>query len=204
MKPVDFEVILWDFDGVIINSNPIREAGFRNVLSQYPNDQVDLLIAYHNANGGLSRYIKFRYFFEEIRNELVTDSQIDYLATQFSKIMRKFLVNRDLLILPIINFIMEQYNLKKKMHIVSGSDGNELRELCKNLNIEHFFLSINGSPTPKSVLVKKIIDESAFNTTDFCLIGDSINDFDAAQDNSIAFFGFNNMSLKYLDYYFEI
>ena len=43
MNPEDFKVILWDFDGVIINSNSIREAGFRSVLSEYPKAQIELL-----------------------------------------------------------------------------------------------------------------------------------------------------------------
>ena len=108
MKPQDFKIILWDFDGVIINSNSVREAGFRNVLDQYPKEQVEKLIDYHNINGGLSRYVKFRYFFEEIRNESITDYMILVLAEKFSKIMNEFLVNPNLLISPVIKFINEQ------------------------------------------------------------------------------------------------
>tara|TARA_B110000003_G_C16563306_1_gene501312 strand:+ start:386 stop:1000 length:615 start_codon:yes stop_codon:yes gene_type:complete len=204
MKPQDFKVILWDFDGVIINSNSIREAGFRSVLNEYSKAQIELLIDYHNLNGGLSRYVKFRYFFKEIINEPVNDEKIDYLANEFSKIMRNALVDPNLLISPIINFINEQYNLGKVMHIVSGSDGNELRELCKKLNLEYLFVSINGSPTPKSELVKNIISSSKLNSTDYCLIGDAINDYHAAQKNLVTFFGFNNLRLKNLDKYFEI
>jgi len=204
MKPQDFKIILWDFDGVIINSNSVREAGFRNVLDQYPKEQVEKLIDYHNINGGLSRYVKFRYFFEEIRNESITDYMILVLAEKFSKIMNEFLVNPNLLISPVIKFINEQYNLGKKMHIVSGSDGNELRKLCKALKLNHFFVSINGSPTPKTNLVKNIIENGCFSTSEYCLIGDAINDFDASKDNSIKFFGYNNLKLKNLDSYFEI
>lgn len=204
MNPEDFKVILWDFDGVIINSNSIREAGFRNVLSEYPKAQIELLIDYHNLNGGLSRYVKFRYFFNEILNESINNEKINYLADQFSKIMRRRLVNPNLLIPSIINFINEQYELGKIMHIVSGSDGNELRELCKKLNIGHFFVSINGSPTHKSKLVKNIISKSKLNSSDYCLIGDAINDYHAAQENLITFFGYNNLKLKKLDNYFEI
>ena len=204
MKPQDFKIILWDFDGVIINSNSVREAGFRDVLSEYPKEQVEKLIDYHNINGGLSRYVKFRYFFEEIRKESITDEMVLGLAQKFSKIMKELLVNPNLLISPVVEFIKEQYNLGKKMHIVSGSDGNELRELCKSLRLDHFFISINGSPTPKTSLVKNIIENGYLSLSEYCLIGDAINDYDASKDNSIKFFGYNNLKLKNLDSYFEI
>ena len=204
MKPQDFKIILWDFDGVIINSNSVREAGFRDVLSEYPKEQVEKLIDYHNINGGLSRYVKFRYFFEEIRKESITDDMVLVLAQKFSIIMKELLVNPDLLISPVVEFIKEQYNLGKKMHIVSGSDDNELRELCKSLRLDHFFISINGSPTPKTSLVKNIIENGYLSLSEYCLIGDAINDYDASKDNSIKFFGYNNLKLKNLDSYFEI
>jgi len=90
------------------------------------------------------------------------------------------------------------------MHIVSGSDGNELRELCKSLKLDRFFISINGSPTPKTKLVSNIIENGYVVPSEYCLIGDAINDYDASVDNSIKFFCYDNQKLKNLDSYFEI
>ena len=61
------KIIFWDFDGVILNSNKVRDSGFEIVLKDFPKNQVELLLNYHRQNGGLSRYVKFRYFFEVIR-----------------------------------------------------------------------------------------------------------------------------------------
>ena len=55
--------ILFDFDGVIIDSMPIREAGFRLIFQDFDKYLVDKLIDYHNQNGGLSRYVKIDFFF---------------------------------------------------------------------------------------------------------------------------------------------
>lgn len=66
------ENIIWDFDGVIVESNHIREKGFRKVLESFPENQVEELLVFHNNNGGLSRYVKFRYFFENIRKEEIS------------------------------------------------------------------------------------------------------------------------------------
>jgi len=195
MRPSDFKVILWDFDGVIIDSNSVREFGFREVLKEFDTEQVEQLIDFHNANGGWSRYVKFRYFYEEILNRPVSETKVKELADRFSSIMIDRLPNPELLIEETILFIQEMHSKGKQMHIVSGSDGNELRSLCEQLKLSKYFLSINGSPTPKPALIREIIDEKRISASEYCLIGDALNDFDAAKQNGIQFFGYNNDEL---------
>ena len=189
------KMILWDFDGVILDSMSVRDDGFREVLKEYPNDLVDRLIKYHRENGGLSRYVKFRYFFEEILNKDISEDQVNDLANSFSAIMIKRLVSPENLIQDSLNFVKDNCETIL-MHIVSGSDHDELNFLCKAFGIDGYFNSINGSPTPKNILVKNIVDKSNFIKTEIVLIGDSINDYDAAVDNGILFFAYNNPELK--------
>ena len=186
----NFKVILWDFDGVLMNSNAIRDIGFEKVLAEYPAEQVTALMKYHKANGGLSRYVEFRYFFEEIRKEVVSDENIQALAKKFSTIMQQILFDKSLLIKDSIQFVQENFS-KFKMHIVSGSDGVELRLLCKYLEIDKCFITIEGSPTAKNQLVKQLLSTYNYSVDDCVLIGDSINDLEAAKINEITFYGYN-------------
>jgi phosphoglycolate phosphatase-like HAD superfamily hydrolase len=184
MNPI--KVIFWDFDGVLMDSNTIREVGFERVLAEFPKGQIDQLLAFHRSNGGLSRYVKFRYFFEEIRKEPITDAEILKWAHYFSLIMKELLVNPNLLIEQTLNFVKENQG-KYIMHITSGSDQNELQFLCQSLGINHLFTSISGSPTPKKELIKELIDIHDYKRNDCILIGDSVNDWEAANFNSIKF-----------------
>jgi phosphoglycolate phosphatase-like HAD superfamily hydrolase len=190
--------IFWDFDGVIMDSMPVRNKGFKLVLRDFPKHQVDLLIDFHLKNGGLSRYVKFRHFFENIRNETISEKEVQEWANRFSFVMRKELIRSDLLIKDSLNFIKKN-NKKYRMHIVSGSDGQELNFLCKSLYISQFFVSIFGSPTPKKELVKSLLNEHKYPSESCILIGDSINDYEAAIENSIEFAGYNNPNLKTLE-----
>jgi phosphoglycolate phosphatase-like HAD superfamily hydrolase len=193
------KVILWDFDGVILNSMEIRGRGFREVLKSYPSDEVDKLMEFHNLNGGLSRYVKFRYFFEKIRNQSITEAEVKQWANRFSLIMKKLLVDTSLLIEDSVAFIRENHN-KYQMHIVSGSDEIELRYLCEKLSLSNYFISIQGSPTPKVKLVADLLDFHNYKNTNVILIGDSMNDHEAAHLNKILFYGFNNCLLKQFNY----
>lgn len=191
------KVLLWDFDGVLMNSNETRDLGFNQVLRKFPKNQVAELIKYHQQNGGLSRYVKFRYFFEKIRQEDISDSQVQVYADKFSKIMLQYLVNNDLLIDETISFVQSNYQ-KIPMHIVSGSDQVELQYICKKIGIGKYFLSIKGSPTPKVQLVENIITKYHYSVNSCILIGDSFNDYEAAMDNKIHFSGYNNIEVEKL------
>lgn len=189
------EVILWDFDGVILDSMEIRSLGFKKVLSGYPQKQVQELVTYHMQNGGLSRYVKFRYFLEVIRGEENVNGQVQELSEKYSSIMREKLPSKDLLIDEVLEFINRNHE-KFDMHIVSGSDAEELRYLCRSLEINDYFISIEGSPTPKTEIVSALLSKYDYVNEKVCLVGDSINDYDAANTNNIEFFGYNNSNLK--------
>lgn len=192
---IDKNTIFWDFDGVIIDSEKIRTYGFRKVLEKYPEKQVNELVKYHKENGGISRYVKFRYFFENIRGEDISDEEVNKLASRFSGIMVKELINKEVLIKETVNFISKNQD-NFKMLIVSGSDGEELRFLCKKLKITSLFEEIEGSPTPKPELVKNLLGRKKIQASKSILIGDSFNDYEAAKVNGVEFFGFNNSALK--------
>jgi HAD superfamily hydrolase (TIGR01549 family) len=189
------QTLFWDFDGVIMNSNAVRDRGFKEVVKEYPQPEIDALMDFHRRNGGLSRYVKFRHFFENIRGESITEAEVNIWADKFSEIMMQTLIKPDLLIDETLNFI--KANIKKyTMHIVSGSDQTELRHICKSLDIAQYFLSIHGSPTPKNSLVANLLEEMSYNKSTCLLIGDSKNDFEAAQVNGIHFMGYGNEIIK--------
>jgi phosphoglycolate phosphatase-like HAD superfamily hydrolase len=191
------KTILWDFDGVILDSMAVRDWGFKEIFKDFTEPQVSKLLEYHRVNGGLSRYVKIRYFYENILGKLISEERVLEYAEAFSVLMKQELTNTDNLIVDAVSFIRENSN-KFSFHIVSGSDQAELRFLCKELGLETYFISIHGSPTPKNQLVKTLIEEHGYDKKSTCLIGDSINDFEAAEVNEIYFYGYNNTKLKKL------
>lgn len=189
------KVIFWDFDGVLMDSNAVRDLGFERVLGEYPKEQVNQLLAFHRANGGLSRYVKFRYFFEKIRREEISDDAILFWAEKFSLLMKELLVNPELLINETLNFVIENQG-KYIMHITSGSDHEELRFLCEFLGVDRFFASIHGSPKPKKDWLNELIKTNFYRLNECVLIGDSFNDWEAASISKIHFIAYNNTELE--------
>jgi len=191
------KTILWDFDGVIIDSMKVRDWGFVEIFKNYERSLVDKLLDYHRVNGGLSRYLKIRYFFEEVLGESITEEGVLMYAQMFSVLMKQELIDPKNLIHDSVHFIKENYQ-KYNFHIVSGSDQDELKFLSKELTISQYFISTHGSPTPKKRLVHNLLEKHKYNKDETCLIGDSINDYDAAMDNNIKFFSYNNDAISHL------
>ncbi len=196
------KTILWDFDGVILDSMKIRDEGFYAIFNNHPLELVEKLMAFHHQNGGLSRYVKIRYFYNELLGKTISDEKVNKLATQFSEVMLKKLVNPELIIHDSVDFIKENHT-NYNFHIVSGSDGKELNVLCEKLGLSKYFKDINGSPTPKIILVENILKEYNYSLNETILIGDSINDYEAAVENNIAFYGYNNRKLTSLGNYID-
>ena len=196
--PAHIKNILWDFDGVLMDSMDVRDKGFEIVLADHSKEEVAELMNFHRKNGGLSRYVKFRHFFEEIKKREITEEEVKVYAQKFSEIMLENLIDETLLIQDTIQFIKNNHE-DYKMHIVSGSDQKELRHICSELKLDVYFNSIHGSPTPKKQLVKDLLREHNYQKDETILIGDSINDYEAAEENGISFYGFNNIELKKLN-----
>lgn len=189
------KTIFWDFDGVILDSMPIRDFGFAKIFEEFDKELVDKLLEYHTLNGGLSRYVKIRYFYNTLLGVEVSDEKVQELADKFSTIMKSELTNKKYLIKETVDFIEKNYQ-NYNFHIVSGSDEKELNYLCKELDLTQYFKTIEGSPTCKNDLVKNILEKYDYNSKECVLIGDSINDYEAANTNDMKFYGYNNEKLK--------
>jgi len=187
--------ILWDFDGVILDSMPIRDYGFRKIFEEFDKNLVNKFLEYHALNGGLSRFHKIKYFYNTILSKEISEEQVVEYANKFTIIMKDKLTNKRYLIQNSINFIKSNHK-KYNFHIVSGSEHHELNYLCEKLNLTEYFLGIHGSPTPKNQLVSNLLEKENYLKEETALIGDSINDYEAAKANNIKFYGFNNNDLK--------
>jgi HAD superfamily hydrolase (TIGR01549 family) len=193
------KTILWDFDGVILNSMKIKAEGFKSIFSAYSPESIAEIEAYHYANGGVSRFEKIRYFYEKILNKPITEEEIQRLADLFAESIGKYLFDKENLIDDAVSFIKSNYQ-QYNFHIVSGAEHHELNRLCEVFGLVKYFITIEGSPTPKSDLIKDIIYKYNYDRHETILIGDSINDYEAAKTNQIHFYGYNNPDLKQFDY----
>ena len=194
------KTIFWDFDGVILDTMKIKGDGFVELFQNFKSKDVKFLEKYHYQNGGISRFDKIKFFYKQVLKKKISKNEVIKLADKFSNIIEAKLLNETNLIQDSLIFIKDNFR-NYDFHIISSAEDKELNNLCKKFKIDGYFKSIKGSPIKKDVLVKCTIKKFNYNKKDILLIGDSINDYEAAKKNNIKFRGYNNVSLKKLGNY---
>jgi len=189
------KTIFWDFDGVILDSMKIKGDGFKELFKRYGAEKVSQLEKYHYDNGGVSRFDKIKYFYNDILNESISDDMMNKEAKEFATIVGKKLFDKSNLIEDSITFIRANY-IRYDFHIVSGAEHHELNQLIQFFDLTKYFITVNGSPTKKSLLVQNILHRYKYDVNESILIGDANTDKIAAKNNGIRFYGYNNLDLK--------
>jgi len=178
------ETIVFDCDGVILDSNRIKTEAFYKIGKQFSEEAGIRLANYHISNGGESRYKKFNYLIENILKKDPSIKEVERLSKIFAKITVHNVLN-----CSIAERIYElrKKTINKKWLVVSGSDQEELREIFLKRGLDSLFDGgIFGSPNTKDTILKREIDSGNICKSSL-FIGDSITDFKAAKNANMEF-----------------
>jgi len=177
--------VIFDCDGVILNSNKIKTNAFKQTLSKYPKDKVMQLIDFHKKNGGISRKIKFDYFFKDILKEnsqkLINDSLDQFKKNSFKKLIKSRYIS------GVLNFIKILHKYKIKIFIVSGAFEKELREIFNLRKKDHMFLEILGTPKNKEENIKYLFKKYSLENKNGLFFGDAETDYLVSKKFNIKF-----------------
>ena len=178
-----YDVIALDCDGVILDSNQIKNDVFYDVTLPYGEAAAKELLEYHKINAGISRYEKFNYFFNHILSFQDFDQELKLALNQYASLCKKRLLNSDFTA-GVKMFLDETRHIPKI--VVSGSDQDELNWLFKQKGIDQYFENIFGSPKNKIELFNDYLLNASGENTLF--IGDAKYDFEVAQQFNFDFF----------------
>lgn len=150
-----YKALVFDCDGVVLDSNQLKTEAYYRVAVGFGADhaQAQALVDYHVRLGGISRFIKFRYFLDEIMHQPVTDEAMAGLLERFAEE-----IHRGLLTCEMDPGLMELRALTNNARwmLVSGGDQTELRTLFAERGIDGLFdAGIFGSPDNKDVILAR-------------------------------------------------
>ena len=178
-----YATLIFDCDGVILDSNRIKTDAFYNTALPYGEDVAEALVNFHEQNGGISRYVKFEYFLEKILGTKVEPKKINNLLSSFVSEIKE-----ELILCQISPGLEElRKNSDSNWLIVSGGDQKELRCIFSERNLtENFNCGIFGSPETKEVILSREIHNGNIKFPAL-FIGDSKYDHQAAKATNIDF-----------------
>lgn len=180
----DYKTLVFDCDGVVLDSNRVKTEAFRLAALPYGEAAAQALVAWHVANGGISRYRKFEHFLSEIVPAGAAGPDLQELLTSYAAHVRDGLMT--CAIAPGLEELRAA-TPQARWLIVSGGDQAELREIFAARGIDHFFDGgIFGSPDNKDVILTR--EQEMGNITQPALfLGDSTYDHQAARNAGLDF-----------------
>ena len=188
MKVTDWQAIIFDFDGVLVESGDIKTQAFADLYQSYGETVVDKVVRYHNLNGGLSRYQKFRHFQQHLlKMPPLTQDEERELDRRFSELVVEAVIASKPV--PGANELVYKEATRIPLFIVSGTPEIELNTIVTRRGLEPYFTEVRGSPKSKQTLIAEILSTHGFTPTRVLMIGDALIDYQSAQTNNVAFLG---------------
>jgi phosphoglycolate phosphatase-like HAD superfamily hydrolase len=183
MNLTQYQTLVFDCDGVVLNSNKVKTEAFYQAALPYGAVAAQQLVDYHVARGGISRYKKFAWFVENIVAGQAGPGLDELLAAYAVE------VRHGLLTCDIAEGLSELRKKTKHANwlIVSGGDQQELREVFAKRDIAGLFNGgIFGSPDSKDVILAREL-QSGNISQKALFLGDSKYDYQAANAAGLDF-----------------
>lgn len=184
----NYDVYIFDCDGVILDSNQLKIDAMRSALSGLISDvsKVELCVDYFRINFGKSRFHHVDVFINDYLDldGVVKEHTKKLILDAYSSQCKALYLSAE--ITPgFIEFIT---SLNGNKYVASGSEQGELREVFQERGLDTYFNGIFGSPIRKPQLISDILEcESKAKAL---MLGDAVSDLEAAVDNNIDFIGY--------------
>lgn len=182
----DFKAVIFDCDGVILQSNRLKSDAFGTVLKEYDAQQVDDFVSWHKATGGVSRFHKFAHFFQNVRKVRNWEDLTHQACEDFGTLVSKGLLTCDTVpgFKPLVQTLHTQ---GVRLAVNTGGAEAEVRQVFATRGMADEFDIILGSPTTKHRNMEKLCD-MGIATSDCAYFGDSELDFELAKEFGLAFY----------------
>jgi phosphoglycolate phosphatase-like HAD superfamily hydrolase len=177
--------IIFDFDGVIAESVQIKSDAFAVLYKPYGPGIVKKVVEHHEANGGMSRYEKFKIYHELFLNKTIAEEENSALANHFSDLTVENVIAAPY-VRGALEFITKSYD-KYKLFISTGMPTEEMEKILAGRKIANYFTDVFGSPAKKTVHVSNILNNYNLDPNELIFYGDSKTDLDAAKHANISF-----------------
>ena len=177
-----YKSIIFDFDGVIIDSNNVKDKAFYSIFLDYGKNVASFSHNYHLENRGVSRFDKVEHVIKKFN---LPKKDYKKIISNFSSIVFRGVCESPL-VEGIEEFLATNHN-NYNFYIISATPTDELLQILEELNLKSYFKNFYGSPNNKKYWLANLTRMNRISVTDSLFIGDAYSDKDAAKKYSIDF-----------------
>lgn len=189
-EPARTKAVIFDFDGVIVESADIKTQAFLDLFAEYPEHRARIL-RHHLDNLGISRYRKFEWIYSELLRRPLTDQEKERLGSTFSGLVLNKVLSCEFVPGALASLDALRAT-NRSLFVASGTPQEELEIIIEKRGLVSFFEEIWGTPTTKVDIISSILARFQLDKSEVVFVGDGLSDFNAASKVGIPFIGRDN------------
>lgn len=197
------KAIIFDFDGVLVESVDIKTMAFAKLFESEGNKIVEKVVDYHLKNTGVSRFEKIKYIYKNMLDRELSEESFNNLCLRFAGLVVDEVINA-----PYVKGakeFLDGYANNYLCYVVSATPHGEIEEIIKRRHMMSYFKGVYGSPKKKGDIVREILAVSSVSSPQssslspqfFVYVGDAISDYEAAKANNVNFIARMNDSVTF-------
>lgn len=178
-------VIVFDFDGTLIDSNQIK---YNAYFKLFPKDEFHSRIINKVLENNLeeSRYVILEKVLEMLGKAEDIQKNVAALADKYNNIVVSKI--KDCKEKPYTSKVLNTLSSKFHIYLSSTTPEESLKEVVKHKRWGHFFVGIFGYPRNKVDTLLSIIDKEGVNPDEILVVGDGESDRISASTVGCKFF----------------
>jgi len=177
--------IVFDFDGVIVESAGIKTHAFRRLFEDDYPELADAVVEYHLQHEGISRYRKFEYVYETLLGRPLDSATSETLGRRFSDLVLKGILGA-----PFVagaREYIESHAESVPLFVASGTPQEELEHIVRARELDVQFTEVHGTPRTKEEIILELIERYDLEPDRMVFVGDAESDLRAATATGLVF-----------------
>jgi len=172
--------VVFDFDGVILESADVKTEAFVELYAEHGDEVVGQVRAHHLANLGISRFKKFAWIAEHVLGRPLTEDDSAALGRRFSD-----LALAKVLAAPFVPGADQALAVLGArgvpMFVASGTPHDELQLIVERRGLGPTFREVHGTPREKPAILRDLLARLELRPDQLLFIGDGMSDYQAAR-----------------------
>lgn len=180
-----FEALYFDFDGVIIDSVPIKAIAFKKLFEPYGKLVAGKVYNDHLNTLGVNRREKITAYYRDFLHQNLSEGQLNRICERFSSIVTDAIANAPLI--PGVEDYLSFFYKKNPIFVISSAPDNELKEIIERRKLNQYFNEVFGSLTNKSGTIDMLNRKYSLDPQKCIFYGDAESDYRAALNSGVQF-----------------
>ena len=176
--------LIVDFDGTLVDSNPIKWRAFEQCFEEFP-ERYQEIIAYCSGHHHTPRGEKFRHVYERILERAYSPAIAARLHRRFAEETTQAIIRAAEI--PGATGWLAAASATHRMALLSSTPHEILLEIVTARGWQGYFEAIQGAPVHKASWLTQFRQAHRLGARDAVFLGDTLEDAQAAQDAGCLF-----------------